>query len=73
MSPQVDNLSPVMTSRPGEEQWGVYHSRVLNADLVQYDYRHTDGTPFSCVDRTLEKCRARRDRWLAMLPQPTRA
>ena len=32
--------------------------------LVQYDYRHTDGEPFSCVKPTLDECRAARDKWL---------
>lgn len=30
----------------------------------QYDYRHTDGTLFSTVAPTLEKCREKRDIWL---------
>ena len=32
---------------------------------TQYDYRHTDGRLFSCVAPTLEKARAKRDRWIA--------
>ena len=32
--------------------------------LVQYDYRHTDGEHFSCVNPTLDECRAARDKWL---------
>lgn len=30
----------------------------------QYDYRHTDGTLFSTVAPSLERCRAKRDEWL---------
>jgi len=32
--------------------------------FVQYDYRHTDGTLFSCVKPTLELCKVARDNWL---------
>jgi len=32
--------------------------------LCQYDYRHTDGTLFSCVKPTLEECRIARDAWI---------
>ena len=32
--------------------------------FVQYDYRHTDGELFSCVNPTLDECRATRDKWL---------
>lgn len=31
----------------------------------QYDYRNTDGELFSTVAPTLEKCREKRDIWLA--------
>lgn len=33
-------------------------------EFVQYDYRHTNGNLFSCVARTLNKARQRRDNWL---------
>ncbi len=32
--------------------------------LVQYDYRHHNGTLFSCVCPTLDECRAKRDEWV---------
>jgi len=52
---------------PGHEQYEEYTSRIRRTPetLVQYDYRHTDGELFSCVKRTLEYCRAARDKWLA--------
>ena len=31
----------------------------------QYDYRTPDGKLFSCVAPTLDKCREKRDAWLA--------
>lgn len=34
-------------------------------NLVQYDYRHTDGELFSCVKPTLDECRIERDKWLS--------
>jgi hypothetical protein len=49
---------------PGCEQYEEFYSNALHRDLVQYDYRHTDGVLFSCVKRSLEDCRAARDRWL---------
>lgn len=30
----------------------------------QYDYRHTDGQLFSCVAKSLNECREKRDKWL---------
>lgn len=33
-------------------------------DRIQYDYRHTDGSLFSCVRHTLKECRDARDKWL---------
>jgi hypothetical protein len=32
--------------------------------FYQYDYRHRDNDLFSCVAKTLEACREKRDRWL---------
>jgi hypothetical protein len=31
---------------------------------VQYDYRTPDGRLFSCIGKSLEDCRRRRDAWL---------
>jgi hypothetical protein len=56
-------LSP-QNLAPGCEQHEEFYSSALHRDLVQYDYRHTDGVLFSCVKRSLEDCRAARDRWL---------
>ena len=33
-------------------------------EMYQYDYRTPDGELFSCVAKTLEECRTRRDNWL---------
>lgn len=30
----------------------------------QYDYRHTNGELFSCMETSLERCRTRRNEWL---------
>ena len=54
--------------RNGQEQheyyWGLKRPGKPASKLFQYDYRHTDGTLFSCVAPTLEDCRAKRDEWL---------
>lgn len=47
----------------GEERFEKYNSSVGGV-MVQYDYRHTDGELFSCVAKTLEECRTKRDKWL---------
>jgi hypothetical protein len=31
---------------------------------IQYDYRHYNGALFSCVKKSLDKCRAERDKWI---------
>lgn len=48
----------------GEEQYEPFFSRLLNKEMIQYDYRTPGGALFSCVSSTLENCRARRDAWL---------
>lgn len=30
----------------------------------QYDYRHTDDKLFSCIGKSLDECRQKRDVWL---------
>ncbi len=54
------------TTTPGTEQYEVFHTgyRTKRKKHYQYDYRHTDGTLFSCVSDTLQECRQRRDQWL---------
>ena len=48
----------------GQEQFERYQSTVVNRQMVQYDYRYTDGDLFSCVAHTLLQARRKRDRWL---------
>lgn len=54
------------TTTPGTEQYETFYSahRGKKVCRVMYDYRHTDGTLFSCVAPTLKECRQRRDEWL---------
>ena len=54
------------TTTPGTEQYETFYSahRGKRVSRVMYDYRHTDGTLFSCVATTLKECRQRRDEWL---------
>ena len=54
------------TTTPGTEQYEVFYTgyRSHRKKHYQYDYRHTDGTLFSCVCSTLKECRQRRDEWL---------
>lgn len=63
------------TCPPGGEQWeeyteSVYPSpRAYRAVRVQYDYRTPDGILFSCIAKSLEAARAKRDAWLAKRQQ----
>lgn len=54
------------TKAPGQEQYEYYTSRVGRKPkkYCQYDYRHTDGTLFSCVRPTLDACREARNEWM---------
>ena len=49
---------------PGCEQSEEYFSAISGDVYIQYDYRDADGVLFSTVKRTLDDCRAMRDRWL---------
>ena len=51
----------------GCENYEYYNYRYQrkNVRMVQYDYRHTDGELFSCVARSLDEARERRDTWLS--------
>ncbi|MCD8282553.1 MAG: DUF3873 domain-containing protein [Prevotella sp.] len=67
MSTQM-NINGLSTCRAaGMEQYESFQLRLgrRTRNLIQYDYRHTDGELFSCVKPTLAACRAERDRWIA--------
>jgi hypothetical protein len=53
---------------PGQELYVSFTSRVLRGDYIQYDYRTPEGQLFSCVAKTLENARSRRDAWLEKQP-----
>lgn len=53
-----------MCNTPGHEMYEKYTYGRKKQTAYQYDYRHTDGTLFSCCAATLEQCRAKRDQWL---------
>ena len=50
------------TNAPGQEQYEEFTA--ARNTYIQYDYRHTDGELFSCIRKTLDACRAKRDEWL---------
>jgi hypothetical protein len=50
------------TCQPGKENYETFTHR--GKTFYQYDYRHTDGELFSCVENTLDKCRKERDIWV---------
>jgi hypothetical protein len=49
----------------GGEQYEEYYSEIVKASRIQYDYRDHNGKLFSCIAKTLEEARERRDKWLA--------
>ncbi len=50
---------------PGSEQYEYFRpSWDLGELRVQYDYRTAGGQLFSCIAKSLEIARARRDAWL---------
>jgi hypothetical protein len=49
---------------PGESRSRLYWSASLHEYRTQFDYRHPDGTLFSCIARTLPDAQARRNAWL---------
>jgi hypothetical protein len=61
MKTDIDGQS---TTEAGQEQYEQFYSVALRRQLVQYDYRTMGGELFSCVTGSLEKARAKRDRWL---------
>jgi hypothetical protein len=51
----------------GFEQWWAAEYRG-KAECFSYGFQHQDGRIFQCVETTLEKCRALRDKWLTLIP-----
>ena len=60
------NKNGVSTTRAlGTENFETFaHPFVKNCNLIQYDYRHTNGQLFTCVGGSLKQCRERRNAWL---------
>lgn len=50
----------------GTENYESFTTRIgrKRVKRIQYDYRHTNGKLFSCVAKTLEAARAKRDNWI---------
>ena len=55
------------TNTIGQEQYEIFTRKVGGKakKYCQYDYRTEYGELFSCIKRTLEDCRAARNRWLS--------
>lgn len=60
-----DEKGCTLCTSVGAENYETFTTRVGRKQVrrVQYDYRHTNGELFSCVGKTLEDCRKRRDVW----------
>jgi len=61
------DINGCSTCPPGHENYEYFTRKVgkKTTRLVQYDYRHTDGELFSCVARSLDEARAKKNKWLA--------
>jgi hypothetical protein len=59
------DINGCSTTARGQEQHERYYSAIFRDYRVQYDYRTPEGKLFSCVARSLEEARIRRDKWLA--------
>lgn len=56
------------TCPPGAERWEAFKASWAprgDRGRVQYDFRAPNGKLFTCVARSLDEARARRDAWLA--------
>lgn len=53
----------------GKEQHETFYLTIGRKKLrrVQYDYRRNDGELFTCIARSLEEARAKRDDWLSQI------
>jgi hypothetical protein len=59
------NQNGCSVCRAGEENYTTFHpAHRQNQVYYQYDYRHTDSKLFSCVAKTLNECREKRDKWI---------
>lgn len=52
------------TTAAGTEQHEEFFSSISHGVRVQYDYRTPEGKLFSCIAKSLEEARARRDTWI---------
>lgn len=62
------DLKGCSTCQPGEEHFEEYENDGVL--FIQYDYRTPSGELFSCIGRSLEGCRARRDKWIQDIVDP---
>jgi len=58
------NIKGCSTCKPGEEKYENFYSEISKKDLIQYDYRTSDGKLFSCIGISLERCRDKKDKWV---------
>lgn len=50
----------------GKENYTTFFAGAFRGTLYyQYDYRHTDGELFTCIGKSLDECRQKRDVWLS--------
>lgn len=49
--------------KPGGEQHEEFWSYIKKRNMIQYDYRNSNGELFSCLANDLDEARKKRDTW----------
>lgn len=58
------DINGCSTTANGSEQYEDFYSVITRGMRVQYDYRTPEGKLFSCVAKSLDEARQRRNKWL---------
>jgi hypothetical protein len=60
------NLNGISTCGKGQENYEKFSTKIGRKRVIrfQYDYRTESGKLFSCIGKTLEQCRSKRDEWI---------
>lgn len=66
MTTKSINQNGCSVCETGKENYTTFIAGAFRGtQYYQYDYRHTtDGELFSCIGKSLEECREKRDKWL---------
>ena len=57
-----DDINGCSTSKIGQENYEYFDTR--RGAMCQYGYRAENGKLFSCIAKTVDSCRDKRDEWI---------